>query len=152
MNENKVVVCKKGQIASLNGFRDGYEKCCYCKHRYYHKSYECIDKWPMNRCCEEIDKVCEGVSDFDKCHKCEYFEKKDYGCDLTNSSPESGCIKGKFTVDDLIILFNRILPHVFAEGSNDMTNIGSAMLKYPNYRITAEKMINENKGNKDERK
>jgi hypothetical protein len=46
-------------------------------------------------------------------------------------------------ISDIILVLDYMIPYVFAEGSNDMTNIGSAMLKYPRYELKFKTLASE---------
>jgi hypothetical protein len=52
-------------------------------------------------------------------------------------------------VDDIILVLDKILPFIFADSSNDMTNIGSAMLKYPQYELKFRKYVKKIKASEE---
>src|SRR4030042_6255675 len=131
-------------MLKCNGKRT--DKCTWCSHASYHTKkkhkwrddYKNFDGTPMKQVkhcdrktvtCTERQKNCEG---------CEFLERG-FVCALsTEPSDLNPCLKGKVTIEDLVLLFNRILPIVFAEGSRDHTNVASALMKYPRYDLSTK--------------
>jgi len=127
--------------------RDGNAKVCmYCHHRYPHTPEDC--KQDNRHCCGSKEAAvyeCEIVTVFEKCRNCAYFGFDGgaiFKCLLTKRSPSEACPKGKTTVDDLVVILNRILPYVFATSSQDVSNVGSASITYPDHTIDCSSFLN----------
>lgn len=117
------------------------ENCTiWCAHHGYHTVAQC-KKIPVCRTkCGRTNGMCHEVLP-KHCRKCEFLQNKHF-CLLSRENCEDikSCIKGKLRVEDIILILNEIIPHVFTDPSLDAT-MAAAGVKYPNYRLTTKNFL-----------
>lgn len=123
------------------------DKCTWCTHSQYHTKHKC--KWRTDyknfdgskmKQVKHCDLPCKCTERNSDCEGCNFLEDG-YICKLSTIQADAGCLKGKITIEDLVLIMNEILPYIFADGSNDMTNIASALMKYPRHDLSVNNFL-----------
>lgn len=124
-----MLICKKNSS----------DNCMCCSHSKYHTKSQC-KKFPAYRTYCDGKIGCREVLP-ERCKGCEFLIKNTY-CLLSEEVCEKvDCLKGKVTIEHIILILNEILPHIFSNRSHDMTSVASALIRYPNYSLSTKDFI-----------